>query len=368
VTTITIDETEIEDIRNRCDLLVLAGRNTSLKKVSTGNGGEYAGPCPWCGGDDRFRVQPTQQRWWCRNCSADEHWQDCFAYVMKWDGLTFPEAVRALGGGSLFPLRSEPLPPPPPPAPEVPREMAWQEDAEALVSHAQVELSRNAELLGWLQRERGITPETAWKWRVGHLEQNSSDLGSWGALDQKPSIWLPAGLVIPVYGRDELLWTVKVKLGKNARWPCSRCDKFIQGAQCPDCGRERMKYWKASGTPANLLGLAHVEKRSAAVLCEGELDAILLSQQAGDLVDVFSGVTGVSSWQSEWNLHLLAYQKVLVAYDADEEGQKWAGTRIKDMPGRLRRMKPPQGKDVTEFWKSGGNLFDWVQLRLGAQF
>ena len=38
------------------DLLSVIGSATTLKKVAATDGGEYAGPCPFCGGDDRFRV------------------------------------------------------------------------------------------------------------------------------------------------------------------------------------------------------------------------------------------------------------------------------------------------------------------------
>jgi DNA primase len=40
------------------NLVDLIGRDTTLRKVASTHGGEYAGSCPWCGGDDRFRVWP----------------------------------------------------------------------------------------------------------------------------------------------------------------------------------------------------------------------------------------------------------------------------------------------------------------------
>ena len=43
-----------------------------LRRVCSTNGGEWAGPCPLCGGEDRFRVWPTPRegypRAWCRQC------------------------------------------------------------------------------------------------------------------------------------------------------------------------------------------------------------------------------------------------------------------------------------------------------------
>ena len=37
-------------------LLDLMAQETTLRKVASTQGREYAGPCPWCGGRDRFRV------------------------------------------------------------------------------------------------------------------------------------------------------------------------------------------------------------------------------------------------------------------------------------------------------------------------
>ena len=45
-----------------------------LRRVASTNGGEWAGPCPLCGGEDRLRVWPTPRTGkpgaWCRRCEA----------------------------------------------------------------------------------------------------------------------------------------------------------------------------------------------------------------------------------------------------------------------------------------------------------
>lgn len=38
---------------------------SNLKKTTPN---EYHGPCPWCGGDDRFIVYVDNQKYWCRQC------------------------------------------------------------------------------------------------------------------------------------------------------------------------------------------------------------------------------------------------------------------------------------------------------------
>jgi hypothetical protein len=50
-------------ICEQTDLLILATRDSQLKRVANTGGGEWAGACPFCGGVDRFRVQPNKQPW-----------------------------------------------------------------------------------------------------------------------------------------------------------------------------------------------------------------------------------------------------------------------------------------------------------------
>lgn len=79
-----------------------------LKKISTTNGSEWAGPCPFCGGNDRFRVWPSEGptgRYWCRSCSKSG---DGLQFLRDLQGLTFPEALKAWG---LPPLTWKPGPP-----------------------------------------------------------------------------------------------------------------------------------------------------------------------------------------------------------------------------------------------------------------
>jgi hypothetical protein len=188
-----IPRDQIESIRVRCDLLALIEQGMPLRRVSSTHGGEWAGPCPFCGGRDRLRVQPAMRRWWCRQCSPDERWHDCIRYVMRRERLTFRRAVALLTGSSHSGELSERAIEQPathrrliaPPAVahtdsgqfslSAPGEMApfvqsgWQADAAALLARAQAELHRNPRALGWLLRARGIRQEMAQAWGLGLL-------------------------------------------------------------------------------------------------------------------------------------------------------------------------------------------------------
>ena len=114
------------------DLLAVIGRDTHLKRVACTGGGEYAGPCPFCGGKDRFRVWPEdgdRGRWWCRQCQRSG---DAVDYLRARDALTFKEALARLGaalteGPRPAPAASPALPDVEPPGPQ------WQEKGRAFV-------------------------------------------------------------------------------------------------------------------------------------------------------------------------------------------------------------------------------------------
>lgn len=71
---------------------------TPLRKVSSSRGGEYHGPCPFCGGEDRFAYWQGEQKWSCRNCvGPDMTPKDVIDFVMQRDGIGFGAAAAQLG-------------------------------------------------------------------------------------------------------------------------------------------------------------------------------------------------------------------------------------------------------------------------------
>lgn len=76
-----------------------------LRRVARTNGGEWAGPCPLCGGDDRLRVWPSPKegspRAWCRRCDASG---DALNWATRFAGRN--PSVR---GSTLFTLEEHGL-------------------------------------------------------------------------------------------------------------------------------------------------------------------------------------------------------------------------------------------------------------------
>jgi hypothetical protein len=99
----------VDDLRRTIDLYNLVGRDTHLRKAGAN---WYAGPCPFCGGRDRFTLKRTSDgwRWLCRNCT-DGKYLDAVDYIQRRDNLDFRSAVKALGGEAFSSLRDDDLPP-----------------------------------------------------------------------------------------------------------------------------------------------------------------------------------------------------------------------------------------------------------------
>jgi DNA primase len=76
------------------NIVDLIQQDVRLKHVSSTGGGEYAGACPWCGGNDRFHVWPEGGNYWCRQCNRKG---DAIQYLIDFRGATFQEAAKAIG-------------------------------------------------------------------------------------------------------------------------------------------------------------------------------------------------------------------------------------------------------------------------------
>ena len=88
-------ESHILEVALRCGAM--------LKRIAAH---EWAGPCPVCGGRDRFAVNTRKQLFNCRGCGARG---DAIAFVMHLEGCAFSEAIERLAGR---PIEARPRPSP----------------------------------------------------------------------------------------------------------------------------------------------------------------------------------------------------------------------------------------------------------------
>lgn len=337
---------DVQAIKSRVDLVELAGRDIRLKKVATTRGGEWAGPCPFCGGKDRFHVQPRTGLWFCRSCSPDGRWQDAIAFVQRRDGVTFPEACRILGASSseLGEARQRRATakqtPEPQLAVDVEPSPAWRDRAAVFVDRAVETLwsETGARARAYLAG-RGLQEETLRVWRVGFQAADAWEPAqTWGVAGR--SVKLERGITLP-WLIGETVWQVKIRRAV----------------------KDGDKYASVRGGHPLLFGANTLVPGAPAVMAEGEIDTLLLWQAVYDRLATVS-LGSASRWPTRRGALLLSQAiPLFLAYDVDSEGDMGA-QRLQQLAPHARRLRPPAGKDVGEFVEAGGRARAWMIYEL----
>ena len=329
------------------DLIALIGADAALGRTGNTWGGEYAGPCPFCGGNDRFLVWPDHPsgrgRFWCRQCGEQG---DAIDYLRRRDGLGFRDACEQLEVDipeQRDGHQQQPIKEPAKVKGLCPPSATWQVQGRRFVEQARECLWSEAGIraLEWV-RGRGLEDATIQVAGLGfNPEDQREEPEVWGFETDHKAIWLPRGIVIPWEIGGEL-WRV------NIRRP--------QGEP---------KYIGPAGYSKGLFGADVLIEHPAfpAVLVEGEFDALTLRQAAGDLVAVVATGSTAGARQPRW-LGLLAQSPVaLLSFDADAGGDEAADWWLGRLP-QARRWRPFWG-DVNELVQDGVSVRDWIQTGLG---
>ena len=333
----------LDEIRSRVDLVDLVSDFLTLKRA----GENWKGLCPFhAEKTPSFMVNPKKGIFHCFGCGAGG---DAFGLLMRQNRLSFPEAVRLLAerAGVTLPSRgareeSE--------APH--REPLYEalELATAYYERALWERPEGERARRYL-RERGITLETARRFRLGyapegweHLLQHARGSGA------DESLLLQVGLVLPrsegrgVYDRfrGRLIFPIADPQGRSIAF----------GGR--SLGPEEPKYLNSPETPLYVKGQTlyglHLAKSAIrvaerAVVVEGYLDC-LAAQQAefGETV----AVLGTAFTPAQVTLLKRYTDEIITAFDADAAGESATlrGLDLLVVSGlRVRVANLPAGED-----------------------
>jgi Toprim-like len=162
-----------------------------------------------------------------------------------------------------------------------------------------------------------------------------------------------------------LIWYLKVRLLPGVPFRCIDCRRFLtEPGKCPHCKQDN-RYRQVNGGNPGLFGCDTLPGHDVAVFCEGEFDVMLLDQEAGDLAGTVTLGSASGRLDLEWVHYLLPVSRFLLAYDADQAGDKGAEA-LESISARMRHARVPKlnprDKDVTDYYKAGGNLHDWVKF------
>jgi len=235
-----------------------------------------------------------------------------------------------------------------------PREIAvppvlWQEKAKRQIEEWENMLFQSLTLaqrmLGWLQDRRGLSLETIKKHRLGLVP-----IDRWESADQwglepvlkdngtPKKVWIPRGLTIPLYQGGRVL-RLRIRRLKSD-------------------GDPRYYFLRGSDTRAMILE----NDKPVTVLVESELDAQLIQQEAGDLVNVVALGNAQTRPDQQTADLLNSSRLILVALDSDSAGAKesWQWWRAHYL--QARRWPPVAGKDPGDMLAAGVNLRSWIEV------
>ena len=334
---------DTEKIKNGVDLVQMAGRYTTLRRESAG---EMAGPCPKCGGDDRFHCQADW--FFCRQCHPER--KDAIAFV-QWMGLahSFPTACALLSGGSL------------PTVTGTPRQPTRAKSASPGLSDTKahgIAKSAQAALLGSPDGQagrdyltgRGLYPET---WELFGLGFCLASLpGTWNAETKTHTAPKQAAICLP--------WALT-----DGRIPAIRYRFLTAHTYTGTDGKERTEKQTAqfaSDFTGRLFGgcaLSGPGNVQALVLCEGEINAMSVWQVTAGALDVLS-LGSESAHLSEAAIRaILRYQRVIVWMDRADVAKRCMAA----LPGAVG-FKSPHGKDAND-WLQAGVLPEILERLIG---
>ena len=283
--------------------------------------------CPFHADGKTPSLGVANNRWKCFGCGKSG---DAIGWLRAREGLGFREACERLGAMSYLPTSSTTVQRQPSSS-SAPTQR-WQNRALEVVSHCEATLWSDvgARARSWLNR-RGLTDETVRHWHLGFNCHSRKIAG----------LWVLRGIVIPclVAGR---VWYLKLRRA---------------GGQ--------PKYVQVKGSQLALFGADTLAGRDVAAVTEGEFDAMLLNQEAGDLVGVVTLGSASARLPDAWVPYLLGVKRLLIAYDTDTAGSEGASA-WQALSVKAQRLLPLAGKDITDFCLAGGDLRVWIRFALAG--
>lgn len=129
---------DASQINSTFDLFPLVESDTTLKK----SGAFFIGPCPFCGGTDRFNLTHAANgwRWFCRQCGGEKY-HSAIDYYTRRFGCDFKTALTEMGGETARPPAAIRRMPAQPKATLPPAD--WQANAWRRIGAANADLLRN---------------------------------------------------------------------------------------------------------------------------------------------------------------------------------------------------------------------------------
>ncbi len=322
------------EILDRTDIVALIGQTVQLRKAGT----IFKGLCPFHSEKTpSFTVSPERRTFHCFGCQKHGNAID---FVMESEGLSFRDALEKLAhmcGMELPETKRE--------SPEVKAERARQKsEKERLIAVQEKLASYYADTLfgpfGQPARDyliqRRVSPKSVQAFRLGYATGDKADFARFVMAHQLPlGDLVTLGFLMPpenptnISPRDPLRGHY-LRFRRRVMFPVLSPQGEVVGftGRVLDAQIKTAKYMNSPETPIfikgeNLYGISTarsaVHRKNRLILCEGNLDVIMLWQSGIEEVAAAMG-TALTSKQAQL-IHRLTDQ-VFCVMDGDAAGQK----------------------------------------------
>lgn len=268
---------------------------------------EYAGACPFCGGDhrsDRFRVWPDANRYWCRRCNAHGR-------LDSLHGADLPQRI------ALPPRERRSAAPPANPAHIGAYRQLYA--AVALWAHLNLQAAHNPEPAAYL-RTRGATPETINHALLGYALQNPESLPDYLRANHPELLAVAETGGVLVRSRGHLLAHPNLRGALVFPYLADGLVTDLRTRTFPGKGYRSLAGSYADRGATALFGWDSLGDTDAVIVTEGEFKALITTQYhtAGQLSVPALAHPGLSYWRAEWGAQLRerGISTVYLAYDS----------------------------------------------------
>jgi len=340
----------IEEVRRGNDIVDVVGQYVHLQK----KGANYFGLCPFHNEKSgSFSVSAHKQMFYCFGCGAGGN---VITFLMKYDNLTFQEAVKELAqrAGIKLPEQDDS---PAAKAIRDKKQILYDINKEAAKYYYYQLRGKTGQKGMEYFKSRKLTDETMQHFGLGYANITSDDLTKHlKKLGYTDGQIIEAGLA----SHDEKMGTHD-KFWNRVMFPIQDASQKVIGFGGRVMGDGKPKYLNSPETPIfdksrNLFGLNYAKNSKAGymIICEGYMDVIAM-HQAGFTMAVASLGTAFTTGQA---MILKRYtDEVILSYDSDGAGTKAALRGIgilkeAGLKGKVLDLRPH--KDPDEFIKSEG--------------
>lgn len=340
----------IEEVRSRNDIVDVVGQYVHIQK----KGSNYFGLCPFHNEKSgSFSVSPGKQIFYCFGCGVGGN---VISFLMKYDNLTFQEAVQQLAerAGIKLPEQDNS---PAAKAMRDKRQILFDINKEAATYYYKNLRTEHGRKGMEYFKERKLSDDTMKKFGLGFAGISSDEMVKFlKSKGYQDSQIIEAGLATfdEKRGTHDKFWN-------RVMFPILDASQKVIGFGGRVMGDGKPKYLNSPETPIfdksrNLYGL-NIAKNSRAgflIICEGYMDVIAMHQAGFDMAVASLG-TAFTTGQA---LIMKRYtDEVILSYDSDEAGTKAALRGIgilreAGLKGKVLNLKPY--KDPDEFIKNEG--------------